>query len=269
MLPFLENKAGRLVVRPTIVKPYPAHLHPETELLYVFEGEADIMVDNQPQHLAAGDLCVCFPGVVHSYVGNQNARAVMVIFRPEIATGFPALLASALPKDPVVRQPYLPEDVAFCMQQILQEHQDAGNEQVLLGYIRVVLARTLPLLTLSSRAPELSDIMYSILKYLSAHYREPITLHHLSRALGVSKSHLSHTFSRRIGVSFRTYINLLRLYDACTRLTTTNESIMNIAMECGFESYRTFDRIFVQQYGIAPKVWRRQNALKELLWIGR
>ena len=169
------------------------------------------------------------------------------------------LLKHSYPLEPVLRRGSLPGDVALCMEQMLLEREGGFDPCVLRGYIQVVLARTLPMLTLANRAPEISDIVYSILKYLSAHYREPVRLEDVARALGVSKAHLSRCFSERIGVNFRTYINTLRANQAKMLLRSTTENVMSIALECGFESQRTFNRVFAEIYGMPPSEYRKRG----------
>ncbi len=261
MRPFLEDKSGQIIVTPTHVDPYPEHLHSHAELLYLFEGSAVLTVDGREQQLATGDLCVCFPSVVHSYVGGQDARALMMIFPPDVSAEFPALLTQSYPSDPILRKDQLPEDVFLCMQQLWNECRAANNPGVLRGYIQVVLSRTLPLLALIRQSPAISDIVYDILKYLSLHYREPVTLDDLARALGVSKSSLSHTFSQRIGVHFRTYLNTLRADQARLLLRSSSQSILNIALECGFESQRSFNRVFMDIYSVSPSQYRKQATI--------
>ena len=259
MRPFLEDKSGQIIVSPSRVEAYPEHLHSHAELLYLFEGSALLKVDGRQQLLSAGDLCVCFPSVVHSYESGADARALMLIFPPELSADFPALLTQSYPSQPVVRRQQLPEDVPLCMQQLWNECHAGNDPRVLRGYIQVILSRVLPLLTLIRQPPAISDIVYDILQYLSLHYREPLKLEDLSRALGVSKSCLSHAFSRRIGVHFRTYLNALRAERARLLLRSSSQSILAIALECGFESQRSFNRAFLEMYGVSPSQYRKQR----------
>jgi AraC-like DNA-binding protein len=80
----------------------------------------------------------------------------------------------------------------------------------------------------------------------------------MSRDLGVSRSHLSHTFSQRLGTNFRSYVNALRIDQACEMLKGTEDSVTHIAYECGFESQRTFNRVFMEQCGLSPSEYRRK-----------
>lgn len=260
MRPYLENRVNRarLQISGGPQGVFPEHLHTDVEMVYVFEGEMTVMADGAPRQLFPGDVCVCFPGVAHGYLERKNARALMLIFPPEISPDFPALLSNSLPANPVLRKKDLPDDVMLCMEQIKRECDEQGDERVLRGYIQVVLSRVLPRIALRDRDPDMDNVVYEIMKYLSLHYAEPVSLCDLSRALGVSQSYLSHTFSQRIGVNFRAYVNTLRADRACILLRNSTRTVTDIAYECGFETQRTFNRVFLTQYGMCPSDYRKK-----------
>lgn len=265
MHPYLENRVNRerLQISGGPMGIFPEHLHTEVEMVYVFQGEMTMMADGAPRHLSQGDLCICFPGVAHGYLGRRDARALMLIFPPEISPDFPALLSNSQPRDPVLRKAELPEDVLLCMEQIERESDEAGDERVLRGYIQVVLSRAMPRLLLKDRDPDMVNVVYEMMKYLSIHCTEPVSLDDLSHALGVSKSYLSHTFSQRIGMNFRTYVNTIRADRACLLLRNSNRTVTDIAYECGFETQRTFNRVFFAQYGMSPTEYRKKHQKEE------
>lgn len=262
MRPYFERLTEQLRVVETSAAPFPEHLHPQAELLYLFEGSAVMRVDGQAYAMEPGDLCASFPGVVHGYQesgGERPARALMLIFSPELFGDFSATMSHFAPETPLLKSAQLPSDVGLCMEQLRQECARGADERALRGYIQVTLARAMPLMPLVSRPREVPDVSYGILKYLSDHFAEPVTLESLARALGVSKSYLSHTFSQRFGANFRTYVNTLRLDYACMLLRSTDRGVTHIAYECGFESQRTFNRAFAQQYGLTPSQYRRAS----------
>ena len=260
--PYYERMPERLRVEETTAAPFPDHLHSQAELTYLFEGGASMRVGGQTWTLSPGDLCVCFPGVVHGYAEcAERARGLMLIFAPELFGDFSGMMSHYVPDAPLVRAEALPEDVRFFMEQLRQECARGADERALRGYIQVTLARAMPLMPLVSRPREVPDVSYGILKYLSDHFAEPVTLESLARALGVSKSYLSHTFSQRLVANFRTYVNTLRLDFACSLLRGTDRAVTQIAYESGFESQRTFNRAFFQQYGMTPSRYRQRNRL--------
>ena len=257
MRPYFETQNAPIRISGSAPFPFPDHLHMEAELLYLFGGTAAMRVGGALLTLHPGDLCLCFPGVVHSYLESSDAEALMMIFSPALFPDFTSRLTRSLPRSPLLTADRLPADVGLCARQLLLESDQAIDEPVLKGYLQVLLARTVPLLSLAGRPPELTDVSYEILKYLSLHFTEPVTLESLARALNVSRSCISHTFSQRIGANFRTYVNALRVDHACSLLRATDRSVTDIAYACGFESQRTFNRAFFDQYGLTPSQYRR------------
>ena len=262
MRPYYESNPEKIRVMPrSRANPFPEHIHSQVEMLYVFSGCARMFIDGRTYELRAGDIGVSFPGVAHGYGEGEDVDSVMLIFTPEISGDFSGTLTRSCPASPVLRADRMPEDVAVCMEAICRECAGGWDARVLQGYIQVILARIIPRLELLSQSPDSPDIAYRILRYLALHFAEPMSLPDLSRALGVSESHLSHTFSRRFHTSFRTYINTLRLDRACTLLSGTDASITQILYDCGFESPRTFNRIFAERYGMTPSDYRRRYSL--------
>ena len=79
----------------------------------------------------------------------------------------------------------------------------------------------------------------------------------LAQELWLNRYHLSHLFSEKIGQSFPAYLSRIRLSCACAALAETDRPITEIAEESGFESQRTFFRVFRQQLGVTPLQYRR------------
>ena len=82
--------------------------------------------------------------------------------------------------------------------------------------------------------------------------------------LGVSKYVLSRLFSKTFHRNFNQYLNAARLNYACHRLENTRDSITNICLDSGFESQRTFNRVFKERYKISPSDYR-STCVKEML----
>ena len=81
----------------------------------------------------------------------------------------------------------------------------------------------------------------------------------LAKELGVSKYHLSHVFSARLHTSFREYVNALRLDCARDLLAATELSMLEVSMESGFDSLRTFNRVFQERFRQTPSQYRKSR----------
>ena len=75
---------------------------------------------------------------------------------------------------------------------------------------------------------------------------------------------LARCFSKTFHRNFNQYLNDVRLNYACQRLENTSDSITNICLDSGFESQRTFNRVFKERYKISPSDYR-STCVKEML----
>lgn len=95
-----------------------------------------------------------------------------------------------------------------------------------------------------------------IISYCQEHYREPLSLAILSDELGLSVSHISRFFSNTFKMSFSDYINGLRMSEAVTLLNDSKLTIAKISGRAGFPTIRTFNKVFLKQYGMTPSQYR-------------
>lgn len=125
------------------------------------------------------------------------------------------------------------------------------------SFVQLILARTMPHLHLVERPDEKeTDLVHQIVAYVSAHYREPMTLSDLAEHLYVSPYTISRTFSSVFHMNFNRYLNEMRLDYACNMLRYSNRSITEIYMDAGFESQRTFNRVFRERMRMSPREYR-------------
>lgn len=96
-----------------------------------------------------------------------------------------------------------------------------------------------------------SDLVDRVLHYISRHINEELSLDGLAEQFFVSKYHLSHTFTREVGVSLHRYITIRRLLMA-RQLLGTGMAAGQVSSACGFSDYTSFYRAFKAEYGISP-----------------
>lgn len=101
-------------------------------------------------------------------------------------------------------------------------------------------------------------MIYQAVRYLTTHFHEPVTLDTLADALHVNKYYLSHTFSSKLQMSFPKYVNCLRLEEAVTLMRLSDKPLELIWEEAGFTSQRSFNRIFLEWYGMSPSKYRKE-----------
>ncbi len=85
-----------------------------------------------------------------------------------------------------------------------------------------------------------------------------LTLFDLSNAVNVSSREVSNCLNREMKMNFYEFINRYRVSEVKTRLETDGDkfTILAIALDCGFNSKASFNRIFKQITGFTPSEYR-------------
>ena len=91
--------------------------------------------------------------------------------------------------------------------------------------------------------------MLSIIRYVEEHYREPITERTVAAALGYHEQYVSRVFRSVMQMNFRDLVNQYRLEDALARLKAGGVTVTQAALDSGFQSVRTFNRVRLSAEG--------------------
>ncbi len=98
--------------------------------------------------------------------------------------------------------------------------------------------------------------LLQVLEYINEHLNQDIKLADLAQLLGMSQFHFSHLFKQSIGTAPYQYLLQQRVERAKQLLKQTDQSIMDIAFLCGFNSHSHLSKQFRQLTGTTPKAYR-------------
>ncbi|MCX7553206.1 AraC family transcriptional regulator [Marinicella sp. S1101] len=91
-------------------------------------------------------------------------------------------------------------------------------------------------------------------------FLEPrFSLRELAERLGSNETYVSRAINQHLGKSFNQYINQLRLETAKIKLLEGDAAVLNVALDSGFNSKATFNRVFKDMVGVTPSQFKRQN----------
>lgn len=95
-----------------------------------------------------------------------------------------------------------------------------------------------------------------------AWFRDPdLGLDGLARRLGTNTSYLSRAFNEGLGQGFADVIGALRVAWVQQRLADgATEDLLDLALQAGFASKTSFNRVFKAQTGMTPSAWRRARS---------
>lgn len=103
-------------------------------------------------------------------------------------------------------------------------------------------------------------IVEAFMKYADTYYYRNINISFLSKLYEVNEKYAGRIFKQQTGMSFSMYLNKLRIERAKCMLRESNENILEISLDCGYNNIAYFNRVFKQYSGMSPREYRRLKA---------
>lgn len=86
-----------------------------------------------------------------------------------------------------------------------------------------------------------------------------IRVSELASTVRLSSSYFSRAFKSTFGVTPREFVANRRIERAKNLMTTTDVTLCDVALQCGFADQAHFSRVFRRMTGSAPSAWRRNS----------
>lgn len=98
--------------------------------------------------------------------------------------------------------------------------------------------------------------------YLEEHLSERVTLRQVAAVACLEPTAFSKSFKARTGVTFRDFVQALRVTRAIERMASSDYSLTAIAFAVGFNNLVTFERTFRRVMGMSPSSYRKTVLLR-------
>jgi AraC-like DNA-binding protein len=95
--------------------------------------------------------------------------------------------------------------------------------------------------------------------YIAQHYTEKITAEQISQAAGLHPNYAMALFKKALGITLIDCLTQHRVSHAQRLLATTNDKIIEVAMNSGFASLSRFHDAFKRWCGCSPKEYRQRH----------
>ena len=102
-----------------------------------------------------------------------------------------------------------------------------------------------------------------VIDHLRANLHRPVKLAELANVACFSEFHFHRIFTAVSGETLNNFTNRLRLEKAARLLRYSEQSLTNIALDCGFSSSATFSRAFRSGYDTSPSQFRKNGEIKK------
>ena len=252
-----ENKDSYMIIEWKKSTHFPPHIHEAIEMVYITKGTLELGVGQELYHMEKGDFAVVFPNMIHHYqvfeTGENKALYIMV--SPRLIPNYMDELQKSCPETPVICKERLHPDIAKTMKSLVDVEKE--NHRLIQAYVQMIFAHIFSEMKMIEKETVGSDdLVYKSVEYVAKNFREKISLEQMAYDLGISKYVLSRLFAKTFHCNFVSYVNSVRLNYAVSMLEGTNEAITEICYNSGFESQRTFNRVFKERYRVTPREYR-------------
>ena len=102
-----------------------------------------------------------------------------------------------------------------------------------------------------------NEKLCKVMEYLEVNYNQELDLKEVAHQFDISYAYLAKIFNDHLNMSAGQYINKIKFEKALIDISTTNETITDIAYQHGFTSASSFIREFKKIKGVSPKQYRK------------
>ena len=226
---------------------FPLHFHRSFEYFEQIEGSTEVLVGGQKYVLRAGEAVLIFPLQPHAYAALEKGSLRLLIFSPDLVADFYRKTEKRLPTDHKFRC-VLPDPLIA---------ENVFHQKALAYFICGEFEKGREYTAVSERLGD--KLFLSLLLFADRNLSSRCLLRDASAEIGYDYAYISKFFKKRAGISFRQYVNNLRITESKNLLLLGTKSIEEIAEASGFSSLRAFDREFRAQTGMTPKEYRRSG----------
>ena len=276
------NLFGKLLFEKAVIqaphrKPNP--MPQEACFLYVLEGATNNISEEESLLVKKDEAvlmkCGSYLSQMVSTAADRRYAAVAVHFYPEVlkkvyGNEVPAFLKENRGFDrnmvrveaSILVQKYI-ESLLFYF-----ENPQLVSEDILILKLKEIIL----LLIQTENAPHVLEVLsnlfnpreYSFKEVIDAHIFSTVTVSELADLTHLSLSSFKREFARLYDDSPARYFRRKRLEKAQALLAVSNESIGDIAFECGFSDMAYFSKIFKSHTGFSPSAFRMNQTDKKL-----
>ncbi len=227
------------------------HFHSQIELCIVTEGEIEALVNNKRQRLKCGELAISLSYQTHMYIPVGNTRFTVLIIPADLCREFTETVKSKTNSSPYIKNTDVTEKITSHISEIKNDNNSFITKT---GYVYLILGLILKNLSFDEKhTPSDTDLAHKILMYIHKGFASDITLSSVAAHFGYNPSYISQFFKANFNIGIKRYINIIRLNNAVNLLKESKHSITYCALESGFNSLRTFYRVFYSEFNCTPQ----------------
>lgn len=246
------------------------HAHDFLELYYFLDGSVTYYIEDQVYDLCPGDLLIIPAGKMHRpVIANEYAayERMVLWITPQYLQSIDSPAGDLQKNLQKVGEhgycvPFRGDETVFVtalLKKLLYMQKNDTDPKFCAGAVELYLwtiFRSYGVIDTTHRNE--TQVIPQVIRYITEHFSEPLTLEDIAAEFFVSKSYLNRHFKAYTNSTVYAYIMALRLTHA-RRMLREGIPAVEAGRECGFSDYSTFYKAFKTQTGLSPQQFKSKT----------
>ncbi len=258
------------------------HWHKELEIIYFEKGTFQFTCNSNKYTVEAPALAFIDSGVMHSLKLEEGQRESALVFDCRMLSyewydESQSSIIEPLINNKINLPPFIfPKDnvwseAVMLYKKTLADYEKGGASANL--RVKLHLAELLTLLYdnnyLISNEEKAEADSYQVeniqkaITYIKENYEKKIKISEVSDYVGMSEQYFCRYFKKNVGKTLTEYINEIRIDKATEMLGNTDEKVIDIAVQCGYDNISYFIKRFKRMKGISPLEYRKEFGISQ------
>ena len=232
------------------------HFHKSLELVYVMRGSLNCNINGTEYLLMPEDFGLCLPYDIHAYEPQKNTLYWVCVFSEDYVHDFAKIIRDKT------------GDFKFnCSSSVTQFITESLIKNTKLTRLLIkaslyaVCDEYSKSVRLTDKNKRISENIVLITDYVEKNHTKDIKLSDIGNLLGYDYHYVSRYFHSVFKMSFSEFLTLYRLETAINLMEQSDKKIVDIALESGFQSIRSFNDCFKSHFKMSPTEYKKNRRL--------
>lgn len=245
---------------------YPLHWHDYYEIQIITSGHGVHIHNSNCTEYGRGSAWILSYCDCHGFEYESNTFAVSIVFDESmISRELASFVFAGISKYNCVFASEELKEVLATAKRLKAEAATGGvlNTEMSSALLTDILIRIIRASD-ADAGGEIPSYVQRVVSYVYKNFRNDVSLKDLGKELSLSAQYLGVQFKEVMGMTFKSYLNEVRLRYCSSLIETSDLSVKEIAFSGGYNSVEYFLQVFKKKYGITPMEYRKQaKALPE------
>lgn len=230
------------------------HFHKSLELVYVIKGSLSCNINGVEYLLKPNDFGLCLPYDIHAYEPQIDTLYWVCVFSEDYVHDFSKTIRDKVGdfkfncNSSVTR---------FVAESLINNTET--SRLLIKASLYAICDEYIKSVNLSDKNKRISENIALITEYVEKNHTMDIKLSDIGKLLGYDYHYVSRYFHSVFKMSFSEFLTLYRLETAVNLMEQTDNKMIDIAFESGFQSVRSFNDCFKAHFKISPTEYKKSR----------